>query len=612
MCGIVGIIDFESKIDSELLKRMRDTLSHRGPDGAGIYLTRDSKVGLAHRRLSIIDLSSAGNQPMCNENGTIWVTYNGEIYNFQELRKELEKCGHIFKSHSDTEVIIHSYEEWGEMCVNKFRGMFAFGIFDEKNEKLFLARDRFGIKPLFYYWDGERFIFGSEIKAIITHPKVKRDIDLSAIYDYLTYMYIPTPKTIYKNIKKLPPAHSLAFDNESINIKEYWDVHFESKEMSEKECGDLVNKYLTESMKMHLISDVPIGVFLSGGLDSSIVTAKMSNLIEEPAKTFSIGFDVKEHSEIEYARIVANRFKTDHYEKIVAKDVLDEMLPKVICMYDEPCSNSSAIPTYHVSKLAKERVKVVLSGDGGDEVFAGYSWYDRWLNVQKFNCIPSCLKRSAFDIANALSKRIKLLPNPNFIAYIFLPHGGLEQYGYLMSVFTPEEKRDFLSEDFLQDFSGYDDYWYFRKYWREELDSISRMQYLDMKTYLHEDCLTKVDRASMAVGLEVRVPFLDHKLVETVASFPPSLRYNNGEKKYILKRAMEDVLPKEILERGKKGFSAPIGRWLDKNMVERLILKGECMKRGIFDEKLANNLDKFKGAKRFSLMVLEKWFRMYG
>lgn len=613
MCGIVGIIDLESKVESETLIRMRDTLSHRGPDGAGIYLSADSKVGLGHRRLSIIDLSSAGRQPMCNENRRIWVTYNGEIYNFQTLREELIKKGHTFKSQTDTEIIIHSYEQWGEECVSRFIGMFSFAIYDENKEKLFLARDRFGIKPLFYYWDGERFLFGSEIKAIIAHPMVKRDIDSSAIYDYLTYLYIPTPKTIYKNIRKLPPAHTLTFDTNDLDIKEYWDVDFKSNEdLNENECINLVNRYLNESVKMQLISDVPVGVFLSGGLDSSIVTAKMCNIIKAPVKTFSIGFDVKEHSEIEYSRIMADKFQTQHHEKVIGKDILEEMIPKVISMYDEPCSNSSAIPTYYVSKLAKKRVKVVLSGDGADEVFAGYNWYDRWLKLQKYNFIPHYLKSNCFNVINTFSNRIKVFPNPRFMSHMFLPHDGVEQYGHLMSVFTPEEKRENLSEGFLQNFSKCDDFWYFRKYWRSDLDPISRMQYLDMKTYLHEDCLAKVDRASMAVGLEVRVPFLDHRLVETIANFPPLLRYNNGDKKYILKQSMKNDLPKEIVERNKKGFSAPIHYWLDKNIVAKSLLNGECMKRGIFDEKVMHNMGKLNGAHRFSLMVLEKWFRMYG
>jgi asparagine synthase (glutamine-hydrolysing) len=589
---------------------MCNKISHRGPDGSGIYLDPDKRVGFGHKRLSIIDLTSAGKQPMSNESGNVWVTYNGEIYNFMELKKELEKKGHVFKSRTDTEVIIHSYEEWGERCVDRFAGMFAFGLYDERKKKLFLARDRFGIKPLFYYYDGDIFIFGSEIKAILTHPEVKRDVDLSSIYDYLTYMYIPAPKTIYQDIKKLPPAHVLIFDYRGLHVRRYWDIDFRTKSFDEKEAEDIVRKALAETVKDYLVSDVPVGVFLSGGLDSSTITANVCDATKGGLKTFSIGFDVKAHSETRYARMVADKFGTDHHEGVLSKGVLEKMLPKIINMYDEPCSNSSVIPTYCVSELARKHVKVVLSGDGGDEVFAGYLWYDRWLNLQRFR-FPDFLKKYAYSIS-CLFGGGRLFPRLYNIRHVFLPNDGVTQYGYLMSIFNPEEKREFLSQDFCGNFKGYDDFWYFRKYWRRDLDPISRMQYLDIKTYLHEDCLTKVDRASMAVSLEVRVPLLDHKLAEAVAGFSPYLRYNKGDKKYILKRAMGSVLPEEIVNRGKRGFSAPINKWIDNAMFERVMSKGECMKRGIFNKGVIKNLDRFNGAQRFSMMMLEKWFRLHG
>jgi asparagine synthase (glutamine-hydrolysing) len=538
MCGIVGVLDSESRVGPGVLKRMCDTISHRGPDGSGVYIGSDKGAGLGHKRLSIIDLTSAGKQPMSNEKGDVWVTYNGEIYNFRELRKELEKKGHVFKSRTDTEVIVHSYEEWGKECVDRFDGMFAFGLYDERRKCLFLARDRFGIKPLFYYHRDGLFVFGSEIKAVITHPGVRRDVDLSAIYDYLTYLYIPTPKTIYKDIKKLPPGHVLVFDDSGLRTRKYWDIDFSPRGIGEKEAKEKVRKALSETVRRYLVSDVPVGVFLSGGLDSSAITAGVCETIKKP-KTFSVGFDVKAHSETGYAQLVAERFGTQHHELMLSKDVVSGMLPKIVNMYDEPCSNSSVIPTYYVSEFARKHVKVILSGDGGDEVFAGYLWYDRWLATQRLRFLPGFIKKYSYGALGLFGRNVKSFHRLNSLRLLFLPNDGPGQYGYLMSVFNPEEKSDVLSGEFSRDFRGYDDFWYFREYWRRDLDPVSRMQYLDIKTYLHEDCLAKVDRASMAVSLEVRVPFLDHRLAEAVAGFSSDLRYNSGDKKHILKKAME-------------------------------------------------------------------------
>lgn len=605
MCGILGISS-QKEIEEEILIRCRDTLTHRGPDDSGVYFSPDRRIGLAHRRLSIIDLSSSGRQPMSNEDETVWLTYNGEIYNFQEIRKELETKGHIFKSHTDSEVIIHSYEEWGEFCVCRFRGMFAFGIWDEKKKKLLLVRDRLGIKPLFYYWDNKQFIFASEIKAILSYPQIDKEIDSSALWDYFTYLYIPTPKTAYKRISKLPPASILTFRDSKIKIEEYWDVIFDpDNDIDEKRAIEMLREKLDEAVRLRLVADVPLGVFLSGGMDSSTVIASMAKFTEEPVKAFSIGFDVEEHSEVEYARIVATHFKTEYYEKKVVRNQVEEMIPKVIQLYDEPYADGSAIPTYFISKTAREEVKVALSGDGGDEIFAGYNWYDRWMSLRKFDFCPYYLRSLASNIF------LKLLP-PDVRGYHLLYQLGkkpLEQYGLIMSILTPIEKQKLFSNDMAYEFRSYDDFWHFRKFWREELDPISRLQYLDLKTYLPDDILTKVDRASMAVSLEVRVPLLDHELVETVAGFPSHLRYNNGEKKYILKKAMDRILPSEILARGKKGFSSPLDQWLCSNarFIKNEFLKGEGISRGLLNREFIEHERSLSGAKLWTIMILDQW-----
>lgn len=567
MCGFCGIIHADRvPIDRDALGRMSQAIAHRGPDDAGVYVAANGRAGLGFRRLSIIDLSPAGNQPMSNEDGTLWLVYNGEIYNYPALRRDLETCGHVFRSAADSEVILHGFEEWGPSVATRLRGMFAYALWDERAATLYAARDRLGIKPLVYYWDGQRFIFGSEIKAILAAPCLDTEVDHSALWDYLNYLYIPAPKTVYRRIRKLPAGHVLTFDGQGPSVAEYWDVcewgNPKSQISNSKLQSEALREKLRETVQSHMVSDVPVGLLLSGGIDSSSVAAFARESHGQPIHTFSIDFDVAPHSEIPYARLVAERFGSRHFERTVSRDGLEEALALVCRMYDEPFADASAIPTYHVSALAREHVKVVLSGDGGDEVFAGYNWHKVWLDLRKYDRVPLsfrdiAVRRAAFGILERLSHLPKVpgLIGRTQVDLIGLP--PLEQYAGLLTKIKPYQ-RDRLFPDLAREFRHYDDWWHFRRYWREDLDPVSRMQYLDLKTYLPDDILTKVDRASMANSLEVRVPLLDHELVEHVAALPPAWRWD----KRILREAMREILPAEILLRPKKGFSVPLLDWL--------------------------------------------------
>jgi len=621
MCGITGLA-VKGVPDASEIVAACSTILHRGPDDAGVKVWSDQGVGLGHRRLSIIDLSPSGRQPMCNEDETVWIVFNGEIYNYQELRLELTRSGHTFHSNTDTEVIIHAYEQWGDKHVHRLRGMFAYTIYDRRLRKagdsgrqltsggrLLLVRDRLGIKPLFYSWDKQLFIFASEIKAILAYPGVDRTIDRSAIFDYLTYLYIPAPKTAYSHIRKLPPGHLLVLENGNIKIHQYWDVPPEryNPVRTFHKAVEMVRETLCEAVRLHMVSDVPIGVLLSGGMDSSTITALMAQVATESVRTFSIGFDVPEHSETHYARLVADRYQTQHYERVVGVDSVKQMLPRVLQMYDEPYADGSAVPTYQVSSMAREHVKVVLSGDGGDEVFAGYRWYTAWLKRQAFNGFPLPLRHRLFSFLGTIwpdGWRGK-----GFLSDLAL--GSLEQYARFLELFSPSEKRQILTPELSREFADYDDYWYFRQYWRNELDPLTRVQYLDLKTYLHEDILTKIDRASMTVSLEVRPPLLDHVLVERVLSVSSQFRAPGGQKKYLLKKAVRDLLPEPVLTRPKKGFSAPWTKWVstEKEWVE-LMLKSNNYPPRILREDAGEMRWLFgSGAKIWALLVLQGWLR---
>jgi asparagine synthase (glutamine-hydrolysing) len=617
MCGISGVISPDG-VDLDTVRKMSDVIAHRGPDDAGVQVWPDHGVGLGHRRLSIIDLSLAGRNPMTNEDGTVWIVFNGEIYNFQDLRLELERAGHTFRSNTDTEVIIHAYEEWGDEHIHRLRGMFAYALYDRRPHiangrteqhhsfRLLLVRDRVGIKPLFYYWYNHTFLYASEIKAILAYPGVNGTLDRTAIFDYLTYLYIPAPKTAYTHIRKLPAGHFLIFENEHVCVRQYWDVPLDnpSPVHTFDQAIEMVQETLTRAVRLHIVADVPVGVFLSGGLDSSTVTALMAQAVPEPIRTFSIGFDVAAHSETHYARLVADQYQTQHYERIVGYDSVRRMLPFVVEMYDEPYADSSAIPTYRVSVVAREQVKVVLSGDGGDEVFAGYNWYTGWLRLRPFDAVPFSVRRRLLPVLGSIWPERRR--GKGFVTSLAMD--PLAQYARLLELFSPAEKRQILAPEWTREFNDYDDYWYFRQYWHDELDPMTCVQYLDLKTYLPGDILTKVDRASMAVSLEVRPALLDHVLIERLFSIPTKFRAPNGRKKHLMKHATKNILPEAILNRPKKGFSVPWVAWMqtEGEWVERQLRSIDSL--GVFQENVTevpNLLD--RGIEVWALLLLQQW-----
>jgi asparagine synthase (glutamine-hydrolysing) len=569
MCGICGIYNFHRKpVDRDLIDRMNSTMIHRGPDGEGVYI--DGNIGLGHRRLSIIDLDT-GEQPMGNEDGSVQVVFNGEIYNFLELRNLLEAKGHRFRTRSDTESIILGYEEWGDSVVEHLRGMFAFALWDVPRRRLLLARDRIGKKPLYYYLDKGRILFASELKALLEDPTLPREIDPSALDCYLSFGYVPSPLAILKGIKKLPPAHYAIHDGNTLSLHQYWhlDMEHTTSEESEEEILAKLQSIFDEAVCLRLISDVPLGAFLSGGVDSSAVVAFMARLKgNEPVKTASIGFSEKKFDELEYARIVADLYSTDHTEFVVSPNAL-EIMDSIVWHLDEPFADSSAIPTYYVSKMTRQRVKVALSGDGGDETFAGY--VKRYFmnraeeNIRKK--IPRVLREGILGPIAKVYPRIDTLTRPlrlkNFLSNI---SPSLEQAYFrdMSFYFLPEMKKKLYRSQLafsLKDFSSSE---ILDRHFRSNHnpDVTTRVQYVDIMTYLPEDILVKVDRMSMAHSLEVRSPILDHKLMEFVGTLPSSLKLNGRESKYIFKKMNEHRLPRHILHRGKQGFSVPLADWL--------------------------------------------------
>jgi asparagine synthase (glutamine-hydrolysing) len=579
MCGIAGIFNVNTRqpVSDILLKEMTDTLIHRGPDDEGFYIANG--VGLGHRRLSIIDLS-AGHQPMSNEDDTVWVVFNGEIYNYPELRALLEKKGHVFKTHSDTEAIIHLYEEEGEECFRLLRGMFAIALWDERKRKLVLGRDRVGKKPLFYYYDGSRIVFASEIKAILKVPGICRDIDLEAVSDYFSLLYVPAPKSIYTKIRKLRPGHYLTVSERGLKEVEYWDLSFrDNEELSEQEWIERLLASYREAVRIRLMSDVPLGAFLSGGVDSSSVVAMMAEAKNGRVLTSSIGFEDEAFNELPYAREVARYFDTEHYEQIVHPDAVG-IVEKLAWHYDEPFADSSAVPTYYVSKTAREHVTVALSGDGGDENFAGYRRYyfdqrENWLR----SWLPAEVRRPVFGTLASLYPKADWAPRifRGKATFENLARAPIEAYFRSVSAVQSSLKRELLHPDVMSHLAGYDSLDVLRHYYdkADTEDTLSRIQYVDIKTYLTDDILTKVDRASMANSLEVRAPILDHKFMELAARIPSSLKLRGRVGKYIFKKTLEPLLPQSTLTRPKMGFAVPLARWFRhelKEMAHEVIL----------------------------------------
>ena len=563
MCGISGFMYFDgAPVDEGIIRAMSDVQQHRGPDQSGVYL--GSGVALGHRRLSIIDLSS-GKQPLANENGTVWISFNGEIYNYMDLRRKLEGS-HQFLTRSDTETIVHLYESYPSTFVSQLRGMFAFALWDANNRTMVLARDRVGKKPLYYYLDDQKLVFASEIKSILQHPALKLDVDELAVSDYLSLGYIPAPKSIYRSIRKVRPGHYLIVKPGRVEEVEYWDLSFrEGEARSEQQWRDELLEQFQTSVNIRLMSEVPLGGFLSGGIDSSGVVAMMTKLVNHPVKTATIGFEEETFDESKFARQVSDHLKTEHHERIVTPEKI-ATIEKLSWHYDEPFADSSALPTYFVSQVAREKVTVALSGDGGDESFAGYSRY--YMDMQENRMrrvLPLNGRRILFGPLAMMYPKMDWAPRflrakTTFQSLTFDP---VEGYFETMSTFRRSDKPRIISKDFQRRLGNYDTADIFRDYYGRAGtdDPLSRIQYLDVKTYLTDDILTKVDRASMANSLEVRCPLLDHKLMELVASMPSRLKLKGAVGKYIFKKAMEQQLPKNIIYRNKMGFAIPLANW---------------------------------------------------
>jgi asparagine synthase (glutamine-hydrolysing) len=626
MCGIAGIFDCrgQGEPDRRLLRRMTEILEHRGPDGDGFY--HGPGVGLGHRRLAIIDLAG-GAQPIFNEDRTVCVVFGGEIYNFQELMSELSSLGHVFRTRCDTEVIVHAWEEWGEGCLDRFNGMFAFALVDERRETLFLARDRFGEKPLYYSLLGDgRLLFASELKSILCSPSVDRRLDARAIEEFLAFGYIPDPRSIYSSVKKLAPGHCLVVrrGEEPPEPRAYWDLRFgDGGSIRREEAEEELISRLRQSVRLRMIADVPLGAFLSGGVDSSAVVAMMAELRRDPVSTFSIAFGASGFDESAHAAAVARRYRTDHHVRAVDPDSFD-LLDRLAEVYDEPFGDASALPTLRVCAMARENVTVALSGDGGDEVFAGYRRY-RWHCVEERlrRLLPEQVRSPLFGVLGALYPKLDWAPRPLRAKATLkeLALGSADAYTASVSICSAELRRRLYSRWFARELQGYDAAevlrWHSARCGSE--DPLSQIQYADFKTYLPGDILTKVDRASMATSLEVRVPLLDHTLVEWAARLPAQLKLRGNQGKRVFKSALAGRLPPEILHRPKQGFVVPLAAWFRGPLRQRLrqSLDGEALHQsGLFDMAMIGKLlDQHQSGARdhsavlWSLSMLEAFLR---
>ena len=624
MCGIGGIVyhDRNRPVCVTDLRRMCDTLVHRGPDDEGFFT--DGNVGLGMRRLSIIDLAS-GHQPISNEDGSVWIVFNGEIYNFRELRKELAHKGHEFSTDSDTETIVHAYEEYGEDCVKKLNGMFSFAIWDKRTRKLVLARDRVGIKPLYYYVDDSCLVFGSELKAVLEYQEVPRELDHEALDTFLTFEYIPAPLSILKGISKLSPGHVLVLQDGEVSVTQYWDVRCETIDGIEEDLGQSFYELLKDAVRMRLISDVPLGAFLSGGIDSSTIVCMMSEIMDRPVKTFSIGFDDPSYNELRYARTVARHLGTDHHELVIQPDIVD-LVERLVGYLDEPLADVSIFPTYLVSKMARQNVTVVLSGDGGDELFAGYDWYVADRIERHYRRLPATLRTGliplVMDRVPPTSRKKGAVNKLKRFVEGSVLSPRLRHYRW--STFLTEGKKSLLyGEGLKESLDHRDSYSRFVAYLKahEEADPLWQEQFADLKTYLVDDILVKVDRMSMANSLETRVPFLDHRVVEFVTNLPSDLKLRGFKTKYLLKQTMSGRLPAEILSRGKEGFSIPIKNWLRhelKPMLHEVLSPERVGQEGLFNPSYVEKLksEHFTGVANhshqlWSLMIFEIWRGMY-
>jgi asparagine synthase (glutamine-hydrolysing) len=621
MCGIAGRFNYDPlrPVDRDVLEAMTDAVAHRGPDAAGYHLGRG--IGLGHRRLSIIDLAT-GDQPLSNEDGTVWTIFNGEIYNFADVRDELTSYGHRFTTSSDTEIIVHGYEQWGERCVDRFRGMFAFAVWDAANRRLLLARDRLGVKPLYYAaMAGRGIVFGSELKSLLEDPDVPRDWQPEAIDAYLTLLYVPAPATIYRGIHKLPAAHVLVAERGALRISRYWDLAFTGDGDAARESAylDELDALLAESVRLRQVSDVPLGAFLSGGIDSSAVAAYMVDTSDRPPVTISVGFDHAAYDELAHARCVAGHLGCEFHPRTVTPDIAS-LLPKLAWHFDEPFADSSAVPTYYVSKAARELVTVALSGDGGDELWAGYARHrvEHWEQRARAALGPAA--RAAGALAQALPLSLK---GARALRHLASRPADAYAMKHAYGMFERDAKSRLYSPDFAGSVRHADALAPFRDLYARcrSADPMDRALYVDVHTYMVDDILTKVDRMSMAVSLEAREPLLDHQLLEFAARVPTSLKLRDGRGKYLLRKALDRKIPREILERGKHGFEAPIGEWLRgplAAMTGDLLCDGRLRDRGLFnDREVARLWTEHRDGRAdhrhrlWQLVMLELWFRQF-
>lgn len=629
MCGITGFIDFKNNSSVEILKKQSDSLKHRGPDGEGQIIISKGKtqIGLGHRRLSIIDLTEAGRQPMQYQHLTI--VYNGEVYNYAEIEKELALEGHVFQGHSDTEMILHAYMVWGIDCIERFIGMFAFALYDEKKQQVYCVRDRAGVKPFYYYWQDDLFLFGSELKSMLAHPDFKKEIDHNAVASFMQFGYVPTPHCIWKNTYKIKPGHYLTFsiENASFDLKQYWNVYDAYNKpklnIGFNEAKIETERLLQSACDYRMVSDVPVGVFLSGGYDSSTVAALLQKDSTEKIKTFTIGVPDAGLNEAPYAKEIAQHLGTDHTEYYCTEKEALELIPDLPYYYDEPFADSSAIPTTLVSKIARKQVTVALSADAGDEVFAGYNKYD-YLNRygKKINAIPAFFRNSMASIMNLVpAENIPVLSKKALFSSRYEKVKNLlkdPSVANLMLSLSQQYNNENIKHLFLKQFAHLPTAFESKELKEEYFGDLNSMLAIDYQNYLPDDILQKVDRATMSVSLEGREPFLDHRIIEWAAQLPDDFKYFKGNKKYILKEINKKYIPEIMMDRPKMGFGIPIEKWLTcdlKDMVFDYCNNEKIQEQQIFDPiEIQKLLKNFYGGKKelafkiWYLLSFQMWY----